>query len=1488
MKKLLLILVALAIGAAVCPQAKAQGGQRAATARNAMGLAVPSANVTVCTYSAGSYALENGVWTYTGTVPCTTPTAVYADPGLTHLITQPVLTGGNGNYAYYMAASTEVTECVTGTQVVSSCYAVVVGGGSGGGGGGGGSGACAQTSVQSGQVCAGPYPGFASLIQTNAAAWSYSSGSSFTETLAYSQPVAAGQVLFVVEMGDYLAYPNGALPPPSGTVTDSLGNTFSYVNGSDVQDSGHRSAHAQVFTATAATAGTDTITGHFTTVNHALFIATLSSLGALDVTGQGGQATADNSAATPWTGSISTVHPDVILGVVDMVACCSQATNTLTDTSWNVLSPGIVAHAGATVPSQFYGVEKYEANSGTYTIGFASYDTWNVFANGVGAYLWAFQSASQSSGVPLFRQLAYSDLPNNGNLVLTQTPLTNAGDLMTDTGGVLSRLGLGSSRTYLGNCGSVLGYCAPALAPGTLSSWGTCSTANQGLLAAVSDSTTNTQGAIITGGGSTPVLGYCNGANWVVASGSGSGSGGSVTSVGLSLPAFFSIANSPVTTTGTLTGTYATGLTSNENNVLGVNASGAAGLYGISSLIQGLSNCNTSGYVYTPQGNDCVPQVGTVSLNNLNGGSAPSGQTYDFTSAAGLIVPTIAGSAPPGKSIAYDTTYNNYTCFVPGLGFGCMFPVIDVATFGVPLGGASSGQLLGFKNNSTSGPVDDSGTMVPEPLIVGGFNGTYTLTLGGTFSANRTITAPDANGTILFQANPFGYQDVTEIATPANPASGVERWFANVNTHTFSCITATGTSCAPTGSGGGVTSFSGDGALITNSGSAGAVTVALGATGVSYGVWGGVASTSGAPAYHSLSSYPSAAFPTLNQPTTADSGGITGCAPSSAGTLIYWNGSVYACFAGNNSGTNYLSENASGVPAWAASPTITLQTIETNNSSQSLLDFDASTTNSIGGVLTPSNPSGGGKEKFELTGTINATGGGLGVSNPTAHSLPITEGSSAVNLLTSPSSNGNCVVSFNVTASAGVDPACALAGVPWNSQSSGYTVAYTDRAGEVPFTGSSASAYTIPVHTTAGFGSNFIFAAPNFGTATLTLSPTTDTIDGGSTQSVFANWDAVLYSDSSGNWHTVRLPMFGAFPSCSGSSNALSFNTSTGVIGCNTIAGGTAILASLQEASNTAITSAGNYLQQTYDSTLTSSYSGSGTSGSPYVWTLKVNQANAFTWTAAHIFSVAGAASTPGVSVTGAPYTGGTATTNFPQLYLNDGTGPTTFSANGTEFGENAPSGFTGNLLDFHINGGASVAKLDYQGNLTVASCSGCFPIQTNSTNNTSQAGLNLLTSTANAVGLTVTPTNSATNQEKFEVTGSYNGSIGAASQLPSGIFTCTEVWGGTGTSNALQSGDDALMNNKCYNDSGSTRTITAVKCVTDVASNTTTVNPTFGSAGTGTTILSAALTCGSSYSYSSSGTITNASWTTGTGIDPAMGGTLTGTQVGLLVEYHY
>jgi hypothetical protein len=84
-----------------------------------------------------------------------------------------------------------------------------------------------------------------------------------------------------------------------------------------------------------------------------------------------------------------------------------------------------------------------------------------------------------------------------------------------------------------------------------------------------------------------------------------------------------------------------------------------------------------------------------------------------------------------------------------------------------------------------------------------------------------------------------------------------------------------------------------------------------------------------------------------------------------------------------------------------------------------------------------------------------------------------------------------------------------------------------------------------------------------------------------------------------------------------------------------------------------------------------------------------------------------GAASVPGGRIEGTWYTGGTATTTKPQLLIEPtGTTSTAWSTSGTGIGANAASGFTGNLIDAQINA-ASVFKVDYQGNVTMAPTAG-------------------------------------------------------------------------------------------------------------------------------------------------------------------------------------
>lgn len=115
--------------------------------------------------------------------------------------------------------------------------------------------------------------------------------------------------------------------------------------------------------------------------------------------------------------------------------------------------------------------------------------------------------------------------------------------------------------------------------------------------------------------------------------------------------------------------------------------------------------------------------------------------------------------------------------------------------------------------------------------------------------------------------------------------------------------------------------------------------------------------------------------------------------------------------------------------------------------------------------------------------------------------------------------------------------------------------------------------------------------------------------------------------------------------------------------------------------------------------------------------------------------------------------------------------------------------GFTGTLG----NAGLTNSATTVNGQTCTLGSTCLLPFQTNGVSNTSQVGINLLTSTANSVGLTVTPVNSSTNGEKFEVTGnSYSGN--AATATVAGGLSSTLIVGQGGTGQTSLTAHGVLM----------------------------------------------------------------------------------------------
>lgn len=91
------------------------------------------------------------------------------------------------------------------------------------------------------------------------------------------------------------------------------------------------------------------------------------------------------------------------------------------------------------------------------------------------------------------------------------------------------------------------------------------------------------------------------------------------------------------------------------------------------------------------------------------------------------------------------------------------------------------------------------------------------------------------------------------------------------------------------------------------------------------------------------------------------------------------------------------------------------------------------------------------------------------------------------------------------------------------------------------------------------------------------------------------------------------------------------------------------------------------------------------------------------TMTGPLVNSTNGAASTPPVLMSGTWFTGGSATTTKPQFLIEpSGTTSNQWSTSGTGLGINAPSGFSGNLIDCQI-GATNLMRLTSAGTLSAA-----------------------------------------------------------------------------------------------------------------------------------------------------------------------------------------
>lgn len=172
------------------------------------------------------------------------------------------------------------------------------------------------------------------------------------------------------------------------------------------------------------------------------------------------------------------------------------------------------------------------------------------------------------------------------------------------------------------------------------------------------------------------------------------------------------------------------------------------------------------------------------------------------------------------------------------------------------------------------------------------------------------------------------------------------------------------------------------------------------------------------------------------------------------------------------------------------------------------------------------------------------------------------------------------------------------------------------------------------------------------------------------------------------------------------------------------------------------------------------------------------------TMTGPLVNSTNGALSTPAFKLTGAPITGGSATTTKP-LVLIETSGATSsgWSTSGTMLGVNAPSGFSGRILDLQVNGSSQFLV----GSGGAVTMNGTLTLNTSAAQITFSDTILVRDGVANTLAL-----RNGANLQNFRIYGTYTDAGNneyLSFESGSTVFDIKTVANGTGTANSLRLG---------------------------------------------------------------------------------------------------
>jgi hypothetical protein len=374
----------------------------------------------------------------------------------------------------------------------------------------------------------------------------------------------------------------------------------------------------------------------------------------------------------------------------------------------------------------------------------------------------------------------------NINFVGATVTATNSGDDVTvnvsaGTGTVTS-VGLSGGTTGLTTTGS------PITTTGTITLGGTLAVANGGTGTATPSLVAGTNITSITG-------------TWPNQTINASGGAGTVTSVAATVPAFLSVAGSPITTTGTLA-------ISLSGTALPV-ANGGTGQtsYTDGQLLIG----NTTGNTLTKttltagSGISITNGGGSISIAATGSGTVTSVTATSPVVSSGGTTPDISLAANYGDTLnPYASKTAKFVLAAPN------------AASGVPTFRALVASDIPTLNQSTTGSAATLTT--PRAIYGNNFDGSAALTqiiastyggtgngftkFSGATTAERTYTLPDASSTIVVQGGALGTPSsgtVTNLTGTASININGTVGATTANTGAFTTLSATGVTTVQAG-----------------------------------------------------------------------------------------------------------------------------------------------------------------------------------------------------------------------------------------------------------------------------------------------------------------------------------------------------------------------------------------------------------------------------------------------------------------------------------------------------------------------------------------------------------------------------------------------------------------------------------------------------------------------------------------------------------------